>query len=381
MENISLMSLLFKYLFKKFILATFVINAFCILIIWMSQSLRFLEFIVHYNLSFSNYLSFVIYLIPDIIAMTIPIILTFSGIYVFNRLKGDHELRVLCTSGMSSFNIALPFLCLGIMTSCLIYYMNISIIPKSFQMFRQKENFIRNKLPLLSIREGHFHFINGTTFYVQERTLDGHLKGILVHKPKLSKTTDTIAYTIVAQSGILQKTKNSYAILLKNGYRQEIDTARNKMDTLQFEELFYDFSKILPKTRESRTIKAFEKSLRELFYFDLQDDPLMAAKMRVELHQKLITPLIALMNTLLVCAFMLTGSLERRNNWKKIISCLSTSFLFHIITIIMIHISGHYQWMIYCPYITLGIIIISCLICLLWHPLNSFLKKTPCYTT
>jgi len=59
-------------------------------IVWLSQSLRFLELIVQNNIGFSSYLYLIFFLLPDLLSNLLPICLLLAGIQVYQKLIADH---------------------------------------------------------------------------------------------------------------------------------------------------------------------------------------------------------------------------------------------------------------------------------------------------
>ena len=106
------MLLISRYLFKKMTVTIALLTIIFIGAIWLTQSLRFIEVIVNHSVSLWGYFSLIIYLIPDLMATTLPICLLIGGIHVYSKLTNDHEIQVIRALGLSNFQIAKPLLIL-----------------------------------------------------------------------------------------------------------------------------------------------------------------------------------------------------------------------------------------------------------------------------
>ena len=62
------MNILFRYIFKKLFNVTLGLSFILIGIVWLTQSLRFIEIIVNHNISLKTYLSLIVCLIPDLLS-------------------------------------------------------------------------------------------------------------------------------------------------------------------------------------------------------------------------------------------------------------------------------------------------------------------------
>ncbi len=334
--------------------------------IWLTQSLRFIEVIVNHNVDLSGYFSLIVYLIPDLVALMIPICLLVSGLHVFYKMKSDHELHVMRALGLSNLYISSPFILLGILFTFLAYWINIFVMPYSFKKFRDQEYAIRNQFSSALIREGSFNFLKGMTVFIKERTNDGQLKDIFIFKPASQKGEQEKTLTILAKSGFLQKVNDQYVMVLQHGTRQEKNVNSNEISFFAFEEFVYDFSKALQK-QEERSVKPYEKSLTELFDTSHTNyDTKTLGRMRTEAHQRLITPWLALLDILVVCAFMLRQSMQRKRGRVVIAAAATTSLVMHISIVALLNLSTEHPKLLYILYGTLPLLALSLLLLLEW---------------
>ncbi len=336
------MNILFRYIFKKLFNVTLGLSFILIGIVWLTQSLRFIEIIVNHNISLKTYLSLIVCLIPDLLSTILPICLLISGLYTYHKLKSDHELHILYSIGLSPSQVARPLLLLGLLLMSSVFLINIYVAPLSFQHFRKQEYQIRNQFSLSWIREGTFNLVKGVTTYVREHTRQGELKGVFIYNPQNQNTTlqsnKGVPYTIIAESGAIEKNQGGLFFVLKKGIRQELNPVTQKISLFSFDVLKYH----LPTDQDNadvRLTKPYEKPLGELFNPPADTDPRLVAKMRVEGHQRLLLPWIAIINALLAAAFTLRGNLNRRQSRYKIFLAATVSILIHTTVVTLLNLS------------------------------------------
>ena len=151
-------------------------------LIWLTQSLRFVELVVNHGLSFVVFLRLTGLLIPSFVAVILPITTFVVVQFVYQRLAGDRELTVMRAAGLSPFALARPAFAVAIAGNAGRLRRSISgWCPQAWQSFRQFQWEIRNRIAAFLVQEGVFTQVSdGLTVYVRSREPDGTLQGILV---------------------------------------------------------------------------------------------------------------------------------------------------------------------------------------------------------
>jgi lipopolysaccharide export system permease protein len=248
-------------------------------------------------------------LIPNFVAVILPITTFVVVQFVYQRLSGDRELTVMRAAGLSPLALARPALALGVAVTAACFVLNLWIVPASFSDFRQYQFEIRNRLAAFLLQEGVFTTVSDSlTVYVRSRDPDGTLHGILVDDARQANSHATI----LAESGRLLSGETAPRVLLINGSRQEIDRQTGRLNVLTFKENTVDLTQST-KTEEQRYRDAGEMSLHDLLYpppgalaFDRD-----MGKWRVEAHRRLSAPFTALSFTLIALVSVLTGTFRR----------------------------------------------------------------------
>ena len=108
-------------------------------ILWMGQSLRYIDLLTTDNISILSYASYVSLLLPKIFLLTIPVCLFLAVLLNLNRLRNDSELIILWASGKSHREILLkPVLLVSIVVCLFVSFLSIYITPLSLNEIRHK---------------------------------------------------------------------------------------------------------------------------------------------------------------------------------------------------------------------------------------------------
>ncbi|NQU61434.1 MAG: LPS export ABC transporter permease LptF [Rhodospirillales bacterium] len=306
-----------KYVLRQLFVGMVLVTTVLTCIIWLSQSLRFVEMIVNRGLTGGMFVYLTMLLLPNFLVIVLPVALFFVVVFIYYKLINDRELVVMRASGQSQFDLAKPALIMALFVVALGYALNLQIVPQSYKNFRDLQWDIRNNYTHILLKEGAFNPVaKGITVYVRQRTKDGQLLGVLVHdqRDKLHP------FTLMASKGAMVNTEEGARVLMSNGNRQSVDKTTNKLSILYFDRYVFDLatdrSSVSERFREPR-----ERELHELFNIEKFSDGMEAkefGKFIVEGHRRLASPLTALGFTLVGLACLISGSFSRRTQSQQI---------------------------------------------------------------
>jgi len=219
------------YIFRQVLLALLVVTAGLTALIWLTQSLRFVDLVVNRGLSFLVFLRLTGLLIPSFVAVILPITTYIVIQFTYQRMSTDRELTVMRAAGLSPWRLARPALAVALLATLLGYGLSIWWVPASLAEFKQFQWEIRNRLAAFLLQDGVFTPLSDKlTVYVRARDPDGTLRGIL-----LDDARDPAAHaTILAERGRLLDGPTGPRVLLLNGSRQVIDHQTGRLNTLTF---------------------------------------------------------------------------------------------------------------------------------------------------
>ncbi len=316
----SLLSQLDRYVLRQLTAALLAATGGLVALIWLTQSLRFVELVVNRGLSFGTFLHLTGLLIPNFVAVILPITTFVVVQFVYQRLAGDRELTVMRAAGLSPMALARPALVLAAAVVAACYWLDVLVVPVSYTAFREQQFEIRNRLAAFLLQEGVFTPISDDlTVYVRSRDTDGTLRGILVEDERQKNSRATI----LAERGRLVNGPAGPRVLLEAGSRQEIDRSSGRLNVLTFAENSIDLASN-SRNAEQRYRDATEMSLGELLHPDASISQRDVGKLLVEAHRRLSAPLTAMSFALVALLSVLTGTFQRHGNVLRPLAAVLT---------------------------------------------------------
>ncbi|PIR31771.1 MAG: LPS export ABC transporter permease LptF [Alphaproteobacteria bacterium CG11_big_fil_rev_8_21_14_0_20_44_7] len=318
-----------KYIFKNLFAPTFFITVSLTCVVWLSQSLRFVDFIINQGLPLTTFLYFITLLLPSLLWMVLPVALFCTTIYIYNKLLYESELLVLKASGISRLGIAKPLIILAFLVTIISYSISLYFLPVSYREFKDLQFYLQDNYASLLLQEGVFNTpAKGLAVYIKERQSDGTLIGILVHDNRNPEKPQTV----MAEKGLITDGPEGVRFVMNNASRQQIDRQSGEVNILYFDSYPMDISFYTDKNL-TRLKKKDELFLHELLYprSDISDKE--RKKLLAEAHERLSWPLYNFALPLLVLSFLLTGDFNRRGQARQIVAAITISILLVIINI------------------------------------------------
>ncbi len=303
-----------SYIFLQLAVGLVMVTAAVTCVVWLSQSLRFIEMIINRGLNVGAFLTLTGLMMPNFLTIILPIAIFIVTVFFYHKMIMDRELVVMRAAGMSSLSLSKPALAMSIALVAFGYALSIYIVPASYKMFREMQWDIRYNFSNVLLREGAFNEVTkGVTVYVRNRTSDGQLLGILAHDSRIKGGE----YTLMAESGAIVKTEEGARVVLSRGNRQSFDKKTNQLSLLYFDRYLFDMDS-KNKVDGVRFHEPRELTFSELSNMDLTNVR-GAGKFRVEMHRRLALPWSAMGFVLIALASLMSGSFSRRGETRRII--------------------------------------------------------------
>lgn len=314
-----------RYVLWQLLAGMILVTAGLTCVIWLSQSLRFIEMIVNRGLSAGMFVYLTMLLLPNFLSLILPIALFTVVVFTYSRLISDRELVVMRTAGLSQAALAKPALILALIVVLIGYALSFYLLPTSYRMFRELQWDIRYNYSQILLREGAFNNVaEGITVYVRERSSDGQLHGILIHDARKKNKPSTI----MAERGAIVDSDGTARVVMFDGNRQEIDKNTKNLSILYFDKYMLDIDNSrkegIIRYREPR-----ERKVSELFTIREEQllNPKDYGKFVVEGHNRVLAPLLALAFTLIALACQISGSVTRRGQTPRIVTAVGVVVL------------------------------------------------------
>jgi lipopolysaccharide export system permease protein len=314
------MSRVTRYISRQIALSLLAVTVGLAALIWLTQSLRFIELVLDRGLSFSVFVELTGLLLPSFFAVILPITTFIVTLFAYVRLSTDRELVVMRAAGLSDWQLSRPALLIASLATAICLMLQLWLVPVSHAAFREWQFEIRNQMAAILLQEGVFSSVSpDLTVYARLREKDGTLRGILVHDQR----EPGAPVTILAERGVITTTANGPRVTLLNGQRQQMQLAVPpnsppgtppvpRLTVLAFGENSVDLA------RSNRAEDARNRDSRERFVSELlSPDPAEnlperdIRKFRAEGHGRLASPFTALSFAMVGLAAALASSFRR----------------------------------------------------------------------
>lgn len=314
------MKILNKYISKQ-ILVGFLLVVFSLLsILWLTQSLRFMGMVTSKGLPLFLFIEMTSMLMPRLFIILAPIALFTASLFVYNRMVMDRELPVIQASGIGPLQNAKPAIYVGLFLTCFCFYVNNYVVFAAERKLNELQWQVKNDATHLLLKEGEFTQVQpNLTVFISGHEDDGSVSGILVNDERKVGTKVTFS----AERGRIIYSDAGPRIILVKGSRQEVNTKDYSFSSLSFERYSVEIGNF--EQKQKKEAGARSKTLFELL--NAKDDAsLSEAEIRryiVEGNKRILSPIYALVLSLLGCTGLLVGNFNRRGQTKIVLGSVA----------------------------------------------------------
>jgi lipopolysaccharide export system permease protein len=314
-----------RYILKQLAVGMVLVTIGLTAILWLTQSLRFVELTVNKGASIGTFLQLTVLVMPNFLTVILPVALFTVTLFTYNKLISDRELVVLRAAGLSHWALARPAMILAVANVGLGLLLNLWIIPKSVEEFHKLQFALKSTATGVLLQEGQFVQVGkGLTVYVRARNPRGELLGLIIHDHRNPQKIITI---LAERGALIPKENASPTVALFNGTREQVTPGSSRLSLLSFERDAIEFTDDQDSDQE-RIRDARERSTGELFGILATDvTPSDYRKFRVEGHQRLAAPLYHLAFATLAAACLLCGWFNRRGQSGRLVLAIALMVL------------------------------------------------------
>lgn len=292
------------------------------------------DLIVDKRMAVETVLLMLLYRVPGVVVLTLPIGVLFGTLLSLGRLAKDSEITVFLSTGTPFRRLAAPILCLAALISAAAFVMNEEIVPESNHraetLFRQA--FFRDPLP--AVREGVF-FRSGSdrVFYVGEVDRRSRtMKNILIYHLGGGAYPEMIT----AARGRYE----DHVWHLEDGIRKKLDDEGFTVEESRFESLSYPMAEPLEvylgnqKTTSEMTRKELAEHIR-LF----KRSGLDVRRFEVEYHMKAALPLAGLLWALVGAPLSIKG--RRTGRMFGVVASIVLALVYYVLSSLFRSLGGN----------------------------------------
>ena len=244
--------LIFRNIFKDityfFLLSSLTLT----LIVWVIQSVNFLDFVTEDGHGLGIYATYSILNLPKIFSRLIIFIFFISTFYILYKYEDNNEMSILWIHGVKKIEFIsnfIKFSFLFVLVQLLLTYI---IVPTTQEKARTLfKNSDIDYLPSILKSKFFNDTIKNVTIFVGEKDIDGNLKHIFLKDNKSyidgrNSSLQKPSQITISKSGKLVKRNKNYFLILNNGNIINLDS--KKTNIIQFNRSEFNLSKYTSRT-------------------------------------------------------------------------------------------------------------------------------------
>ena len=333
--------LIFRNIFKDITYFFLLSSLSLTLIVWVIQSVNFLDFVTEDGHGLGLYATYSILNLPKIFSRLIIFLFFISTFYILYKYEDNNEISILWIHGVKKIefiNNFIKFSILFIIVQLLFTYL---IVPTTQEKARSLfKNSDIDYLPSILKSKFFNDTIEDVTIFVGEKDINGNLKHIFLkdNKDYNNDRGPNTSQIILSKSGQLVKKNKKYYLILNDGNIINLDS--KKTNIIKFNRSEFNLSRytskttIYPKIQETSSnlllqcinflILKNSSNFEKIFNCDEQNiDGVLK-----ELHKRLGVPLyIFLIGLISSCLVLKTKSNNNFNFFKFIIFIFGFSII------------------------------------------------------
>ena len=293
-------------------------------VIWLSQSLRVIETVVNNGQAAQTLLEFSVLLLPEVMAIVLPVAAFGASLYAINKLFSESELVAMSAAGMSRLALARPIALFGGAVTLIMALNTMLLMPLAERSFREQIATLRADIANGLLFEGRFlNPAQGLTIYVRRSDGSGAMLGVFVHDAR----DPEVEITYTAREALLQRTDEGPRLVMSRGLAQRYDAKAEQLSVLRFDSLVYDLTPFISPARERM------RRPSEHFFPDLvAPRPEMVAvfglgRLLAEAHEQASAPLYALMLPIVALAGIVGAGFTRHGYGRRILATIIAGVL------------------------------------------------------
>ncbi|MCB9963943.1 MAG: LptF/LptG family permease [Rhodospirillales bacterium] len=306
-----------SYILRNLLTTLTLVSIVLATIIFLTQSMKFLELVLSSGAASSTFWLLTLLVLPRFLEVILPISMAVSVIFIYVRMMSDNELAVLRSNGLSPLRLATPPLILATFLVVLLWLMTLWLTPESMRKVEFMQTKLKSEFSTVLFQEGVFNrFGNDITVFIRDRGPDGELRGLIVHD---KRDRNPHPVTITARSGKVTTTADGKTqITVFDGSRQDFDPKTQILNRLDFERYKIDLPGSAAITDKWRD--AYERTTPELLSPNLEDsrDADNLSQFRIELHRRILSPLLTFTFLFTVLPVLLLGTYGRQGSFKRV---------------------------------------------------------------
>ena len=286
-------------------------------VFWVNQAVRLFDQLIGDGQSAQVFLEFSLLTLPNAILLVLPVAAFAAAVYVVNRLSQESELVVVQATGFSAFRLARPVVYFGLCVLVMQLVLANVLVPVSQRMLADRNAEIAQNVTARFLNAGQFmHPARGVTLYIREITPTGELIDLFLADERSGD--QRVVHT--ARKAFLVRGAAAPRLVMLEGATQALDRADGRLSMTRFADFTLDLEGLVA-VGGPRGLRVSALPTRVLLAATPEDQATYGFGREAMLeagHQRLATPLMALVAPLLGFSALMLGGFTRLGLWRQI---------------------------------------------------------------
>ena len=239
------------YVFSQIVKSCTLVFFIFVSIAWLMQISRLFSMMNNLKIDFLNIFTLSLWLIPNLINVTLPFIIIFGLVLAFVKFDKDREIVAIYSLGLSTEELKKPLILLLLIAIGIYFFLNFILSPYSYDIFKKKEFELRNSIEFNKINISNFIKLNNDLVIDFENN-NQRFEDILIN---FKNEENNIIY---AKTGTIKDKDDRLIFTLFNGFKLAVKN--EEIEKLKFENYKIDF----PNKRKD-TYTNFDKNTIGIF--------------------------------------------------------------------------------------------------------------------
>ncbi len=313
-----------KYVLKEMI-APFLVSIFAFVVMLVGRVIfDNIDFIIEKRVPGPLIIQLIVYQLPWIIGMVLPLATLFSTSLAVNRMGRDSEITAMRMSGIPLRRIFLPIFIVGLTASILTLWLGESVTPWANSQAQNTMRYIWGLQPSLPIPQNVFFESEGYYFYVQKVERSGG-DAVILHNVMIYETPLPGGYPMLVTARMATNEHNLWT--LHDGVQHKIGSDGLTQYEMKFSQMQLNLRRAVSKIWDS------QRTTDEMSLKDLQHQISVfsgvgkeVTRMKIDLNFKLSIPLSCLIFAL--CAAPLGLKFARVGSYSGVLLGIVVMFLY-----------------------------------------------------
>ena len=320
-------------------------------IYWVTRAIGLFDQLIGDGQSVGVFFEIMLLFLPQVVAISLPVVAFAAALYVANRLQSDSEMLVFQAAGCSPARLLRPFLIFGLLIMLLAASLSNYLVPVSQSRLFERLAELSEDMASRMVVGGRFlHPRDNVTFFVRELDENGALVDLFLHDQR--DAGRDVTYT--AHKAILFRKDDAARLVMFNGLIQTFDRDAQLLSKIQFDEFVFDIGSLTAGAAvRPRQVRDYS-TLEALFPTPemLRETGATAAAFKLEAHRRIEQPLQSLIYPLIGMLVLLSGSFSRFGVLRQMLAAVGAVIFLSLFSAPirdMVAADAGLWWLIYLP--------------------------------